>query len=223
MGAACRRRRGFRPPLWPEVGRGGAWAASVFFSEAVIGEHLGDESGADGEVQLGQRVSDLIHIAIGFEAHADDERLELLGAFGWGVGTRPFGQEVGRRPLEDGVADVVVGFARFEAEASGELAFGEAAEFPEGDHADLLLDSLFLGEGDGLPGRVRQHERAVFDLNVDIESDMHGHLLPRGGGGPECCRYVYVIYAQSQEPSTAAHGPTSSAGFMFINVGTVES
>ena len=60
------------------------------------------------------------------------------------------GREVGRRPLEDRIAAVVVGCARLEAEAGGEFPFGEATEFPEGDHADLLLDALFLGEGDGL-------------------------------------------------------------------------
>jgi hypothetical protein len=35
------------------------------------------------------------------------------------------------------------------------------------------LDALFLGEGDGLAGMVREYERAVFDLNVQVERDMH--------------------------------------------------
>ena len=78
-------------------------------------------------------------------------------------------------PREDGVADIIVGWARLKAEARGKLAFGEAAEFPERDHTHLLLDRLLLGEGDGLAGRIREHERAVFDLNVDMESELHGH------------------------------------------------
>ena len=82
--------------------------------------------------------------------------------------------------MEDGVADIVVGFACFEAEACGELTLGEIAEFPESNHADLLLDGLILGEGDGLPGTVSQHEIAVFDLHGDVKSDLHGHPLPRG-------------------------------------------
>jgi hypothetical protein len=94
------------------------------------------------------------------------------------VWSRPFGQEVFRRPCEDSVSAVVIGFARFEAEAGGELAFGEATEFPEDNHADLLLDGLFFGEGDGLPSTVSEHKSAVLDLNVDVESDMHDHPLP---------------------------------------------
>src|SRR5919204_2909391 len=73
-----------------------------------------------------------------------------------------------------------MGFPRLEAEAGSELAFGEATEFPKGNHADLLLDGLFLGEGDGLPSTVSEHKSAVFDLNVDVESDMHAHPLPCG-------------------------------------------
>jgi hypothetical protein len=96
------------------------------------------------------------------------------------VWPRPFGQEVFRRPCEDSVAAVVIGCARFEAEAGGELAFGEATEFPAGNHADLLLDGLFFGEGDGLPSTVSEHKRAVFDLNVDVESDRHDRPLPWG-------------------------------------------
>jgi len=109
------------------------------------------------------------------------------------VGPRPFGQEVFRRPCEDSVAAVVIGFARFEAEAGGKLAFGEATEFPEGNHADLLLDGLFFGEGDGLPSTVSEHKSAVFDLHVDVESDMHDHPLPWGAANapralPRCIR-----------------------------------
>ena len=116
-------------------------------------------------------------------------------------------------PLEDRVAAVVVGGARLEAEGGGEFPFGEAAEFPEGDHADLLLDALCLGEGDGLADTVCEHESAVFDLNVEVESEMHGHGLPRGGVGvPERGRYVHVIYAPSQKPSTMEQGQTGSVG-----------
>ena len=57
------------------------------------------------------------------------------------------------------------------------MVFGDAAEFPEADHADLFLDGLFLGESDGLPGTGGEHERAVFDLNVDIESNTPGMPL----------------------------------------------
>jgi len=39
-------------------------------------------------------------------------------------------EEVGWRSVEDGVADIVIGFACLEAEAGGELALGEAAELP---------------------------------------------------------------------------------------------
>jgi hypothetical protein len=96
------------------------------------------------------------------------------------VGSRPFGQEVFRCPGEDSVADVIIGFARFEAEAGGKLAFGEAAEFPECNHADLLLDGLFLGEGDRLPRVISEHKSVVLDLHVDVESDMHDPPLPGG-------------------------------------------
>ena len=121
------------------------------------------------------------------------------------------------------MAAVVVGCARPEAEAGGECPFGEAAEFPEGDHADLLLDALFLGEGDGLAGTVCEHESTVFDLHVEVESAMHGHCLPRGRVGvPERGRYVHVIYALSQKPSTVEQGQIGSGGFMSINVDMVE-
>ncbi len=131
------------------------------------------------------------------------------------MGPCPFGQEVGRDPLEDRVAALGVGGARLEAEAGGKLPCGEAAEFPEGDHADLLLDGLFLGEGDDLAGTVCEHERAVFDLNVEVEREMHGHSLPRGGVGvPEHGRYVHRIYAQSQKPSPVEKGQTNSADLM---------
>ena len=129
------------------------------------------------------------------------------------MGSRPFRQEVFRGPCEDSVADVIIGFARFEAEAGGKLAFGEAAEFPECNHADLLLDALCLGEGDGLTDTVCKHESAVVDLNVEVESEMHGHCLPRGGVGvPERGRCVHVIYAPSQKPSAMEQGQTGAAG-----------
>ena len=88
----------------------------------------------------------------------------------------------------------------------------------------LKRTRLFLGEGDGLPGRVREYESAVFDLNVDVESDMHGHSLPRGDVGvPERCRYVHVIYAQSQKPSIVENWADQIRGLMSINVDIVES
>ena len=198
--------------------------SAVFFGEAVVGKNLSHESGTDWAAPLGQSVSNLIHITIGLETRADDEGLDLLGTFRWGVWPRPLGQEVGCGPLENRVAAVVVGCARLEAEAGGELTFGEAAEFPEDNHADLLLNGLCLGEGDGLAGTVCEHKRAVFDLNVELESEMHGHGLPRGGVGvPERRRYVHVIYAPSQKPSTMEKSQAGSAGLMSINVESVES
>src|SRR5207247_7228970 len=101
---------------------------------------------------------------IGLETRTDDERLHLLGAFRSGVGSRPFGQEVFWCPFEDSVADVIIGFARFEAEAGGKLAFGEAAEFPECNHADLLLDGLFLGERERPPRVISEATPFVLDL-----------------------------------------------------------
>ena len=74
--------------------------------------------------------------------------------------------------MENGVADIVVGFACFEAETVGKLVLGEVAQFPEGDHTNLLLDGLLLGEGDGLPVTVGENERAIFVQDLDIESDM---------------------------------------------------
>ncbi len=167
----------------------------VFFCQAVVGKHLSDESCADVEAHVGERRSDLIHIEIGLEACTDDTRFDLFGAFGWGAWGRAFGQEVGQRAVEDGVADVIVRFARLEAQAGGELALGEVAEFPKGDHADLLLDGLFLGEGDGLPGTVSEHKGAVFDQNVDVERDLHGHPLSRGSVDDlERCRSTADMY-----------------------------
>jgi hypothetical protein len=75
---------------------------------------------------------------------------------------------------------VVIGFTRLEAEAGSQLVFGETTEFPEGDHDDLLLDGLVFGKGNGFASAVREHKRAVFDLNVEVESDTHdppSHLV----------------------------------------------
>src|SRR5262249_58011052 len=107
----------------------------------------------DLEAPLGEGLGNLIPIEIGLETRADDEGLNLCGAVRRRVGAWPFGEEVGWRSVEDGVADIVRGFARLEAEAGGELALGEAAEFSKSEHTDLRLDGLFLGEGDGLPAR----------------------------------------------------------------------
>jgi hypothetical protein len=109
--------------------------------------------------------------------------------------------------LEDSVAAIGGGGARLAAEAGGKLPFGEAAECPEEDHADLLLDGLFLGEGDDLARPVCAHERVVFHLNVEVESEMPGHALPRGGVSvPERGRPVHSIYALSQKPSPVEQG-----------------
>jgi len=183
-----------------------------FFCQAVVGKHLSDDSCADVEAHVGERLSDLIHIELGLEACADDTRFDLLGTFGWGAWGWTFGQEVGQRAVEDGGADVIVGLARLEAKAGGKLSLGEVAEFPKDDHADLLLDGLFLGEGDGLPGMVSEYEGAIFDQNVDVERDLHGHPLSRGGvDALERCRYVYAVDAQGQGPSRVEHEWTSCA------------
>jgi hypothetical protein len=183
-----------------------------FFCQAVVGKHLSDESCADVEAHVGERLSDLIHIELGLEACADDTRFDLLGTFGWGAWGWTFGQEVGQRAVEDGVADVIVGLARLEAKAGGKLSLGEVAELPKDDHTDLLLDGLFLGEGDGLPGMVSEYEGAIFDQNVDVERDLHGHPLSRGGvDALERCRYVYAVDAQGQGPSRVEHEWTSCA------------
>jgi len=130
------------------------------------------------------------------------------------VGAWPFGEEVGWRSIEDGVADIVIGFACLEAKAGGELALGEAAEFPERDHTDLLLDGLFLGEGDGLPRTVSEHERALVGLNVEAQSDMHGRPLARGGlDGSRALQICIRNFCQNQEPSPGENGQTNAAGF----------
>ncbi len=55
--------------------------SAVFFGQAIVSEHVSDESGADVEALLGERLGDLIAIEIGLEARADDECLDLLGTF----------------------------------------------------------------------------------------------------------------------------------------------
>jgi hypothetical protein len=188
--------------------------SSVFFGQAIVGKDLSDESGADLEAPLGERFGDRIPIEIGLETRADDEGLNLLGAFRRRVWAWPFGEEVGWRSVEDGVADIVIGFACLEAEAGGELALGEAAELPERDHTDLLLDGLFLGEGDGLPSTVSEHERALVGLNVETQSNMHGRPLPRGGlDDSRALQRCIRNFCQNQEPSPGENGQTNAAGF----------
>lgn len=48
------------------------------------------------EAPLGQRLGALLPVEIGLEAHADDERLDFLGAFRRGVWAWPLRQEVGQ-------------------------------------------------------------------------------------------------------------------------------
>jgi hypothetical protein len=191
-----------------------AWVSSVFFGQAIVGKDLSDESSADLEAPLGECLGDRIPIEIGLETRTDDEGLNLLGAFRRSVWAWPFGEEVGWRSVEDGVADIVIGFACLEAEAGSELALGEAAEFPESDHTDLLLDGLFLGESDGLPSTVSEHERAFLSLNVEAKSDMHGRPLPRGGLADYGALQICIRnFCQTQEPSPGENGQTNSAGF----------
>jgi len=198
--------------------------SAVFFCQAIVGEHAGDESGANRQALLGKRLSDLISIEIGLEAQADDKRLDFLGAFRWVVRAGPFGQEISWRSVEDGSAAIVIGFACLEAETRGELALGETTEFPEGDHTDLLLHSLSLGEGDGFPRTVCEHERAVLGLNVEVEIDLHGRPLPRSG--IDAFRALQIClrnFGQNQETRTGENGQTTSAGLMAINVDVLES
>jgi len=153
-------------------------------------------------------------MAIGLATRADEEGLNRLGAFRRRVGAWPCGEEVGWRSVEDGVADSVRGCACLEAAAGGEVARGEAAELPESDPTDLLLDGVFLGEGDGLPSTVSEHERALVGLNVETQSNRHGRPLPRGGlddarALQRCLRH----FCHNQEPSPGEHGQTNAGGF----------
>lgn len=121
------------------------------------------------------------------------------------------------------MADIVIGFARLEAEAGGELVFGEAAECPERHHRDLLLDRVFLGAGDGLPSMVREHERAVFGRNIEVESDMHGRPFPRRGSDDSREHQICIRnLCQGQETSTVENGQISSVGLMAIYVEIVD-
>jgi len=124
--------------------------SAVFLGEPVVGQDVPHEPGTDRMVHLGEGVSDLIQSAIGFEPRADDARFNLLGAYRWAAGAPPCGEKVGEAPLEDSLTAIVIGLACLEAAASGALTFGETTEVPQGDHADVLLDALFLGKGDGL-------------------------------------------------------------------------
>jgi hypothetical protein len=99
------------------------------------------------------------------------------------------------------------------------VTFGEATEFPEGNHAYFLLDGLFLGEGDGLAGMVREYKRAVFDLNVQVERNMHDQPLSCGGvDAPERGQDVYEIRAQDEEPNLTVRERPDRSGFMLVKV-----
>src|SRR2546425_13142697 len=74
---------------------GGAWVASVFFGQAVVGQDLSDESGADRASLLGQCLSDRLPLAISLATRADDAGLHLLRALRRRVGAGPFGGDVG--------------------------------------------------------------------------------------------------------------------------------
>src|SRR2546425_12733098 len=82
---------------------GGAWVSSVFFGQAVVGQDLSDESGADLESLLGQCLGDRLPIEISLETRADDEGLNLLGAFRRRVWAWPFGEEIGRASCRERV------------------------------------------------------------------------------------------------------------------------
>jgi len=64
---------------------------TVFFRQAVVGKDLADESGADLEAHLRERLGGLIPIEIGLETHADDACFDLLGAFRRVMWAWPFG------------------------------------------------------------------------------------------------------------------------------------
>jgi hypothetical protein len=64
----------------------------------------------------------------------------------------------------------------------------------------------------GLSALFGEYEGAIFDQNVDVERDLHGHPLSRGGvDALERCRYVYAVDAQGQGPSRVENEWTSCA------------
>jgi hypothetical protein len=153
---------------------------TVFFRQTVIGEELGNESCANIKPQLGEYVGDLVHVQIGLVALSDDERFDLASSFRRALRLRPFWQQIRRWAIEDGIANIIVGFARFEAECLGQLALWEGGEFPHCDHADLFLDRLIFREGDDIALAIGQHESSVFDEDFDIERNIHWHLPCNG-------------------------------------------
>ena len=146
--------------------------STVFFTEAVIGEHLRDKSRANSEANPCELLGDLVPIKIGLVAEAEDKRLELSGSFRCALRSRPLRQQVRRQPVEDGVANVVVGLTRLEAEGLGKPDLRKIAEFTQSDQADLLLDRLFRGEGDDLAISVGKNKCAVFGDDFDIERNI---------------------------------------------------
>jgi len=152
--------------------------SAVFFTKAVIGENLRDEPGTNGEAELCELRGDLVHVQIGLIAAADDERLELFGAFRRGLWPCSLGQQVRRQPVEDGLARIVVGLARLETEGLGQFNLRQIAEFAQSDHADLLLDRLLWGEADGFALPVGENEGTVFDADFDIDGNIHLDSFP---------------------------------------------
>ena len=55
---------------------------------------------------------------------------------------------------------------------------GQIAEFAQSDHADLLLDRLLWGEGDGFALPVGENEGTVFDSDFDIDGNIHLDSFP---------------------------------------------
>src|SRR3989442_1936346 len=99
--------------------------------------------------------------------------------------------------MENGVADLVGGCARFEAATVGELGRGEVAQCPAGDHTNLWLDGVLLGEGDGLPVMVGEDERAIFAQ--DFASERGRYLETSHRGGAHDTSDQGVIYTYSLE------------------------
>ncbi len=191
-----------------------AWGSAVLCGQARVGQDRSDASGADRAAPVGQGRGDRIPRASGLEPRAAEEGLHLRGALRRRVWAWPWGEEVGWRAVEDGVADSVRGCACLEAEAGSAVARGEAAECPERAPTDLLLDGVCLGARDGLPRTVSAHARALVRLNGEAKSERHGRPLPRGGldasrALPIGRRHV----CQNHEPSPGEHGQTNAAGF----------
>lgn len=73
--------------------------------------------------------------------------------------------------------------------------------------------SVFIEPHQGLSGTVREHERAVFGLNGEVESDMHGCPFPHGDiDDSRALQICLRELCQNQGTSPVQHGQTSAPG-----------